>query len=426
MADNFSRASDTADNDSRSAKVAVNSIDFVSHVKRLPVFRSAAQGIYLYGQDNNYPAKLKQLALRSNSLVTAINSQTKFLRGLGFPGAIPGDFATGNAVEVNADGLTAGDLLTHFAKSKSEINTAIHVNYNALGEAVGFTPVPYEFIRRKLLLMTDHFEKFVISNIWDLENTPGNYDFGAFTVENFNEWVKKKELGFNYNSLCVYAYDPDSVVVREQISESGGIENYPGQLFYSNNSIQIYQKAFYDSVIDDAQTEAEAKIFSISNLQNMFASSGIFKYPGNLDTQLEFKKVKERMEQTAGAVNAGRFFTIPFNPGSPPTTPFFESIQQQNVDTMFVNQREDAKRNIYEFYQQPGLINGRSDNGMFNQQSMSDAFTFYNSVTEPLRQEIEKELTMLFSNSIIDIQLPIQIEPLNYKGKTTETNETTD
>ena len=66
---------------------------------------------------------------------------------------------------------------------------------------------------------------------------------------------------------------------------------------------------------------------------------------------------------------------------------------------------------------------------MFNQQSMQDAFTFYNAITEQARQEIEMHLTILFSNSIFanEIKLPIQIQPLTYQvdEPITEDNENT-
>jgi len=405
--------------DKRQAKTAVNSIDFISHVERLPTFRSNASGIYLYGADNNYPYKLKQLALRSNSLVTAVNTYSRFLQGLGFEGATANDVLSGNSLFLNRNKLTPYDLLKFSASEKGHINFAVHVNFNQLGEAVEFTPIPYEFCRLKTKIDKEIFDKYIITNIWHSERDLNYY--GAFSMQNFNKWKENKIRGYHFTSLETYAYNPDSFVVREQIKESGGIENYPGQLFYVKDTIEVYQLAKYDSIIDDGQIEAEAKLFSLSNLQNSFSASGILKYPGNLDSNDEFVEAKDRLRNLTGSQNAGRFITMPYLPANPPSINLFENIQQNDIDKLFTTQKEEAKRNIYELFSQPGIINGRSDNGMFNQQSMQDAFMFYNSVTEPARQQLEIELTTLFSNSVFEsqIKLPIEIKPLEYGEKTT-------
>ena len=54
---------------------------------------------------------------------------------------------------------------------------------------------------------------------------------------------------------------------------------------------------------------------------------------------------------------------------------------------------------------------------------MQDAFDFYNAITEPIRTELEIELTTLLSNSILDVKLPIEIKPLEYKSTNIENIE---
>ncbi len=411
-------------NDSRKAEAVVNSIDFLTVIDRLPTYRSQAAGIYLYGADNNYPYKMKQLALRSNSLKTAQRTFSKFTQGLGFPGATPEDVVNGTAVQINRDGLTAYDLLKFGAREKSGFNWAVHVNYNALGQAVELNPIPYEFNRLRIKDKNDVFEKFIITNVWHYEYYQ-NYGYfsNTFDMLNFNEWVHNKKTTLNFTALEVFAYNPDPVAVREQIRIAGGIDKYPGQLFYKKDTVDIYQLSVFDSVIDDAQVEAEAKLYSISNLQNSFNMSGVFNYPANIDNVKESKAMQGKLQNAKGSVNAGRFIAIPRLPGDTSTRPIFESIQQNNVDNLFKNQREDSKKNIYELYEQPSILNGRSDSGMFNQQSMEDAFKFYNAVTAQNRMDFEIELNTLFQHSIIDIELPIKIEPLNYGEEAAEATD---
>lgn len=414
-------------NDAREPYVPVNSINFTYCVDRMPTQRSNAQGIYLYGADNNYPYKVKQLGLRSNSLVTAQNTASRFLQGLGFPGATPEDVVNGTAVQINRNGATAFDLLRFCAREKVSINMAVHVNYNALGEAVEFTPIPYEFPRLKTRRKEDIFDQFIISNIWHTEFVYSHLGWGGPVIMNFNEWVNNKKIGINFQALELFAYNPDPVVVREQITISGGIENYPGQLFYVKDTEEVYPLAIFDSVLDDAQIEAEAKLLSLSNLQNGFAAAGILHHSTNQDGINEKNDFVAKLRNTKGAVNFGRLIAMGYLPGTPPQTrAAFEPIQQPNVDKLFTQQKEDSKKNIYEKYGQSEAINGRTSSGMFNAQTMQDSFDAYNAITAQSRQELEINLNTLFQNSIIDIPLPIKIEPLQYvssnNNKTTEEN----
>src|SRR5512145_1566938 len=98
-------------NDERKPQFQVNSLDYLISVDRLAIFRSQAQGIYLYGADNNYPRKIMQSADRCSSLVTARNKQAEFIQGLGFSGATAQDVKEGKAIVINQKGQTAYDLL---------------------------------------------------------------------------------------------------------------------------------------------------------------------------------------------------------------------------------------------------------------------------------------------------------------------------
>jgi len=405
--------------DFREQKPAFNSIDFVAHVNRLSVSESKWKGIYLYGFDNNYPNKIIEIAKRSNSLMTAINTQAKFIQGQGFPGATPLDAISGNSIKLNRNNLTAYDLLKYCAISKSFINIAIHVNYNKLGEAVEFTPIKYEFVRKKLPIDKDLFTKYIITNIWNIENKLNVYGFNSFLIQDFYDWVNKSNKQDVIQALEVFEYNPDPIVVREQIKMSGGIENYPGQIFYRNDSFDIYQLAIFDSVIDDAQIESESKLYSISNLQNGFSSSGVFKYFQNMDSNEEFNELRQKLKNTTGAINAGRMIVMPFLPAQDMPTNVYEPIQLQNIDSLFEKQKEEAKNNINQRFNIPNALIGKDSSGNFATQRVQEHFDFYNAITETLRQNLEIDLNVLLSNSIYKdaFQFPIQINALEYGNK---------
>lgn len=424
-------ADDSQENDARKPQIQVNSLDYLVSVDRLSIYRSNANGIYLYGADNNYPRKIMQSADRSSALVTARNKQAQFVQGLGFPGATATDVKNDTAIVINQKGQTAYDLLKFCADQKSNINIAIHVNYNALGEAVEFNLVQYDFVRRKIRTKEDIFNKYIITNIWHLENDYTSYGYAAKIME-FNKWIEKKEEKLSFVALECFEYNPDPTIVRQQIELSGGIDKYSGQLFYAKRTEDIYQKAVYDSVADDFQFLAESKLASLSNIQNGYSASGILKYPGNLTGTKEIEEAKLKINSTKGAINTGRVVTVPMMPTADNVVPgnLFEPTNLQNIDKLYIEQKKDARENIKKLYSQPSALIGEDTTGNFATQKMQETFDFYNSITEPLRQELEIELTMLFKNSVFanQIQLPIEIEPLQFisRTKTQETQNNTD
>lgn len=387
----MNNASDTKVNntDARQLYIPFNSLDFTAYVKRLPVNKSLTKDIYLYGNDNLYPQKIKEIAARSNSLQTALETFSSFTYGQGFEGL--------KDLIVNEDGLTGPQFFKIICNEKAAIGFAVHCSFNRFGEITEFTPVNFEFVRRKLKTKDDKWKKYLISNNW--ENT---------------HFINRAD------QLEVFAFSPEKAI--EQINEVG-FENYPGQLFYWHYSNDIYGLATYDSVQDDAQFESDAKLYGLSNVQNGFSISGIFKYPANTNTLLKNDNLKLKFENSKGPINAGRIFGIPFAPNDNIPSGLWEPIIMPNVDTMFSNQLENAKRNIYEKYKQPSIINGRSDSGMFNAQSMQDAFDFYNSVTEASRQELESALNKLFEFSIFNVPEKIEIIPLIFISNTKNQND---
>lgn len=418
---------ENTENDERRSTIQVNSLDYLVSVDRMPIYQSTTHGIYHYGRDNNYPRKIIQSSERSSKLVASKKTLAEFIQGLGFPGANAADVKNGTAIKINRNNETAYDLLKFCADQKSNINIAIHVNYNALGEAVEFNMIDYTFVRRKVRLKEDKYIKYIITNIWHLENdytTWGNYE----KVMAFNKWMDEKETTLSFTALECFDYNPDPVVVREQIEISGGIENYPGQLFYMKRTKDIYQKALYDSVADDFQFLAESKLASLSNIQNGYSAGGIFKHFGDINSTKGLEELRGKLKNSSGAINYGRTIAveIPQNGDGNIPSNMFESTQLQNIDKLYSQQKEDARNNIQELFRQPSALLGKESKGNLAIQDHEDAFKIYNGRTEQLRQELEIELTTLFSNSIFasQMQLPIEIEPLQFNLSDTEEGST--
>ena len=366
--------------DDSDLKIAVNSIQRTLFVERLYVDISyPADKIIPYDVDNLYPNKIKSIAQRSGTTYGSINT---------FAGFILGDGFNGMDMVVNREMEKLWDIAWHVSYSYSMFGGfALHFNYNIFGEIIEINPVNFEFVRHSKGL-----DKYVINTDWHRRN--------------------KKRFEKEYHK-----FNPKTVL--EEIEAAGGINNYEGQIYYwIPNKKDIYTICTWDSALDDAQFEAEAKLYSLSSIQNDYSLSGIVHYPKNLTDSEEIDDLKENLQQDKGAANAGGTRVIGAMPSELANGwKWFTPISRNNIDALHTNQIERAKFNIYATFRQPPILNGVSTNGMFNQESFADAFHYYNTATETERKQIEKQLTKILSYSIWSDLGKVEIIPKTFMGR---------
>jgi hypothetical protein len=357
-------------------KVAVNSIQRTLFVERLYVnIAFPADRIIPYDLDNLYPNKIKSIAQRSGTTKSAIEKMSEFLSGDGF---------TTMGTVVNREGQTLWNILRHIAFQRSMFDGfALHFNYNLLGQITEINPINFEFVR-----WSKSLDKFLVNPDWARRN------------------LRRQEVDY-------MPFNPDPDVILNEIQQAGGIDKYKGQLLYwIPNKADWYTVCNWDEVLDDAQFEAEAKLYSLSSIQNDYSLSGIINYPKSLENSKEIDDIKKDVRKDVGANKAGGIRVI----GSVPTEgaarwPWFTPISRNNIDNLHKNQKEDAKFNIYAAFKQPPILNGVAQGGMFNQESFADAFDYYNASTETERKEIESELNKILQVSIWSNLGQIQILP---------------
>lgn len=360
MANNDSTLKDQNDSN---LKVAVNSIQRTLFVERLYVnIAYPADRIIPFDKDNLYPNKIKAIAQRSGTTTSAIETLSSFISGEGF---------AQNAVIVNREGQTLWDILRHISTSKAmNKGFALHFNYNLLGQIVEINPVNYEFVR-----WAKDLNNFIVNPDWARRNR------------------RKEEIEYK-------PFNPEKAV--QEINECESIEKYTGQLYYwIPNITDYYSPCNWDSVLDDAQFEAEAKLYSLSSIQNDYSLGGYTILPENLISKAQIDGYKEELKKDKGSENAGgtrAFSVIPSEMLS--QWKYFVPISRNNIDGLHTNQIERAKFNIYAAFRQPPILNGVVSGGMFNQESFADAFNYYNTQTETERKEVEKELSKILSFSI--------------------------
>jgi hypothetical protein len=363
--------------DNSNLKVAVNSIQRTLLVERLHVpVKYPADRIIPYDLDNLYPNKIKSIAQRSGSTMSAIGTLSAFISGEGFDNM--------DAI-VNEDGQNLWDILRYIDDSISMFGGfALHLNYNLLGKISQIYPVNFEFVR-----WSRDLKRFVVNPDWFRRNR------------------RAEEITYN-------PFNPDTALA--EMNQDGGYEKYKGQLYYwIPNLSDWYCTTHWDSVLDDAQFEAECKLYSLSSVQNDYSLGGFLVYPKGLSDATEIAAIKDDLQNDKGSSNAGGTRVFGVNPSEMLNSwKYFNPISRNNIDGLHTNQIERAKFNIYAAFRQPPILNGVVKDGMFNQESFADAFNYYNSATETQRKIVEKELSKILKYSSWSGLGEIKIKPKQF------------
>jgi len=370
----------------------INTVQHSVYVKRLSVPRMEYNyNWYIpYDADNMYPNKIRSIAERSVTTMTAIWTHSDFLGGQGFGEAI-------NKIIVNREQATMLEVEKSAAKQQSMFNgIALHFNYNRLGQIVEVNVVPFDGVR-----WARDMKSFFYSPDWSQVAYRNNRD--VFEYKPFN---------------------PDNAI--SEINEVG-IENYTGQLFYWIPSLHdIYPVCRFDAAANFAQFEDESSIHQLRSIQNDYAIGGLIKLPRALFNDKDESDTTENLTVNfKGAQNANAWMMIPITNEEHFKGKFFESTTRQNIDGFFKTQNEQAKSNIYEMYQQPPILNGKSFGGIFNQEQFIDSFDYYNSKTQDERDSLQKVFNRFWKYTIWSKGEDLVIIPKEYIQKREVANGST-
>lgn len=359
--------------------VAVNSIQSTALVERLPVYsrRWTSGTIIPYDKDNLYPNKIKSIAQRSGTVSAAIGTLSSFVSGNGFQGM---------DIIVNSDGQNLWDILRFISYEKAMFKGfALHFNYNALGQVIEINPINFEFAR-----WHSDLDKIVLSH----------------------DWAERK---IERDETTYYPFNPSNAL--NEIIAGGGIEKYKGQILYSiPQGADLYTVCTWDAVIDDAQLEAEVKLYGLRCIQNDYSLGGIITYPTTITNDKEKKALESDLRGDKGSDAAGGIRVVGAMPmENMQNWKWFTPISRNNIDNLHKNQKEDAKFNIYACFRQPPILNGVASRGMFNESSFADAFNYYNATTETERKEVERECNKILAASVwFNAIGSVVIEPKKY------------
>ena len=344
-------------------------------VQRLPSKRSVQQGIILYGVDNLYPERVLEISLRSPITKSALEVTDEFLHGEGF--TLNPEFLLG---EKPVSRLLL-EQTPNFTLYKTP--TAIF-DVNLLGEITNVAVIPFWFVR----LMPPNKENKItfckVSPDWLDQNV-------SRRAKTYPLWPGNKEEAVK--------------VIEDWNYESAG--EFPGFVSYDTPIKTTYPLAFIDSVLDSAQTNSEIQIFELAGIQNGFLSATLLKHLGKISGDEERSRITQQVQGMTGAENANSVVVWEVPEGYDGNV--LEQFPANNQDRLFeATNRTSVNRIVQSMAIPPQLLGIFPDSGFFTSQEITEAYTYYNTITRRRR----KVLSDWFNMVGLNFETPVQFGEL--------------
>ena len=332
-------------------------------IKRLPQNVELRNDITTYGADNLYPQSAEEVALRSPTTKSSIQTLSKFLGGNGFE--FNGDFV------INRYEQTLNDLLRLIRKDKATFDGwSLHFNVNEIGGITEILPVKFKNVRYGLPDKVGRHKDVKLNINWerDLAKQVDRTEI----IQDFPLWNRRKEV------------------------EIKDIEEFNGYVYYWTPVLDEYPLATFDSVMDSCQSNGEIQVFELSRIQNGFLGTSIFKHQGKFASERERNQMQADIHGLTGPENAGSVWMMEVPVDFEGT--LLEQVPANNDDRLFELTNETSQKRIISNYQIPSLLLGIQEGGMFNQEQMADSYTYMNTMTREERASISDAFNKFLAN----------------------------
>ena len=361
------------------------------YLKRVPIISDPAEGILRYDYDNLYPQRAEEIVRRSYTLKAVVDRVADFLNGEGFL-----DPNIGGLV-VNSKGWrgqTMDALLTACTPTFARFNSlCLHIGYDLNYRVASIEPIKFEYIR----LSTKENGDLLYSTNWERDGR--------------KDHIK--------DAICYRPFNPNPDVVAEEIAEAGGIENYKGQILYYTPEYGEYPLASFDPVFDHAQAQGELGVLKISDIQNNFLSTLAIIYPGEFASDEEEYEFKKLIESKSGARGGGSRIGLQDKTGLKKAGDIFQQLSPVSLDKLYEFTETSVLNAIMENEAMPKeLLGVRPESGMFNQDNMEQAYTYFNAITRNRRATISEVFSYILQHWSTPIQSDCIIKQQQYIQET--------
>lgn len=349
-------------------------------------------GILSWDFDNNYPGRRRALIADSVTARNCLRIYNRYVFGKGLADV---DFY--KAV-INSDDMlnTVDALVRRIIDDKGHIGgVAVHLNYNAAYEKVEARYVRIDDCRisldKKYILVHPNWEK-----------RPDLKKFDAKDVEK------------------IHVFNPDPLVIEEQVAEAKGWDNYKGQIFFWTPNGLTYPVADWEAAATDVDTEPELSLFNNRAVKNNFQPSQIIVVPptelpegmpsgevdppagGTAEGKSYSDVINETVQEYQGAENAASVMVI--EKASPEDEINFHTPDLQHFDGMYSHAESSVDAKILRGFMMPPQLVLEGEGLFSSGEELESARAFYNDeITADDRLQMEEILRTIFEGWEYDI-----------------------
>lgn len=361
-----------------------------SGIKKTP------EGILPFDDDgNDYPQWCIDLINSSGSASYCVDLWSRFIEGQGVADV---DFYK---AEINSEGLTVDELLRWLCLDYARHNGfCLHVNYNALYKIVDVRYIPFRDAR---LIHPDS------------EDNQGK-------IAIYDDWGRRKRKNISKEKIeYIDKFSSDPKIIEQQVVNSGGWENYKGQILWFSSSGKDYPVPMYDSVREDIETDSRIKSHRRKKSANGFNADYLY-ITGKFESDDDREATMENLEDNMGDSAAGNIVLVEVErKEDAPTLTKIDKADSKG-DFYLVNETavQDNIRKRFGFL--PPLVGGAIQ-GMGISQAITESSAFMNGMTSRERRKIEETFKKVFSNfhQVINKSGDYSIIPLQLTPVSTQT-----
>lgn len=350
--------------------------------RRILVRPNQTFGILNYDADNAYPQRMLELVAASPTAKDCWNKRAKFIAGNGFE-----EKDLGKQI-INAKGLTLAKLLKAVATDKALFTGfGIHINYNANYKIASVNYIKFEDIR--------------------MGDTDEPYTANKYAI--YCDWGRKTWKNIMRGKITFLdKYNPDPLVIKQQVIDAGGWDNYKGQLLYFNSEVDDYPLIEADSVWEDFETEAGIKIFNNREVTTGFLPSTMLFMQARREEadnsrpdsdEPHYYNRPSQLEQDLGSFqgtkSSQKIIVIEYEDQN--SKPEFQPYAIQNNDKLFEATEKSVEARIIKGFSVPKeLINTEKTSGLSNGSEKKEAIREFNDNTAADRLELSETFADIF------------------------------
>lgn len=334
---------------------------------RYLVSSNKTEGVLNFDVDNGYPQRIMDIVNSSGIAVRCVTEYAKFIEGGGFTDEV--FYKT----KINRSKHSVDKLLAKVARDKARFNGfAIHVNYNALGQIVELTHVPFEFCRLPDPNSPEHTGKIAVHTDWYRQRSSK---------------IRKEDIKW------YHVFNPEKAIEE---ATAVGFENYQGQIIWYSIEGDVYPLAPIDPVIEDVESDARIKNHKRKAIATGFNADFALVTQEKFESETEREEYLANLENFQGDENAGNIMLIEIERAEqkPEVLPFPKSSN----DKAFEYTEASIHENIRKCFGIPPVLIGEATAGKLGtSQEIIDACNYYNAVTEHERRLISETFKMIFT-----------------------------